>query len=98
MANDVTSPKLWTLDTVAVIIAKGIPVKVRRVVFYPASVDDDVVIQEYGADGTLIQAIKIKANHTDVNPVSLPFDPPAILNGLKLSTIDGGTLDVYREI
>ncbi len=98
MANDVTSPKLWTLDTVGVIVAKSTIVKVRRVVFYPGGVDNDVLIQEYGSDGTLIQAIKIKANQTDVNPVSIPFDPPLVLNGFKLATIDGGTLDVYREI
>jgi hypothetical protein len=98
MANDVTSPKLWTLDTGAVIIAKEIPVKIRRIVFYPGSIDDDILIQEYGADGTLVQAIKLKAGHTDINPVSLLFDPPLVLNGFKLATIDGGSLDVYRVI
>jgi hypothetical protein len=98
MANDVTSPKLWTLTDVGVIIAKSITVKVRRVLFYPSTIDHTVLVQEYGADGTLIQAIKIKANHTDVNPVSIPFNPPLELNGFKLTTIDGGSVDVYREI
>lgn len=98
MANDVTSPKLWTLDTAGVIVAKGTIVKVRRVLFFPALIDDDVLIEEYLADGTLKQAVKIKANHTDVNPVSIPFDPPLELNGFKLTTIDGGTVDVYRVI
>jgi hypothetical protein len=98
MANDTASPRLWTLDTVGVIIAKGTAVKVRRILFYPSTIDHTVLIQEYGADGTLIQAIKIKASHTDVNPVSLPFNPPLELNGFKLATIDGGSVDVYREI
>jgi hypothetical protein len=98
MANDTDSPKLWTLDTGAVIIAKETTVKVRRVLFYPNAVDDDILIQEYGADGTLVQAIKLKAGHTDINPVSLLFDPPLVLNGFKLATIDGGSLDVYRVI
>ncbi len=97
--NDVASPKLWTLDTVGVIVAKSTIVKVRRILFYPSTIDHTVLIQEYGADGTLIQAIKIKANHTDVNPVSIPFEPKALeLNGFKLATIDGGSIDVYREI
>lgn len=98
MANDVTSPKLWTLDTTGVIVAKGTTVKIRRVLFYPSTIDHTVLIEEYLADGTLDQAIKIKANHSDVNPVSIPFDPPLEVNGFKLTTIDGGSIDVYRVI
>jgi hypothetical protein len=96
MANVVTNDRLWRLDTVAVIVAVGTPVIVRKVVFVPAVIDDDVIIQEYLPDGTLDSAIILKANHTDVNLVSLDFGADGRkLNGLKLSTIDGGTLHVY---
>ena len=96
MANDATSERLWILDTAAVIVAIGTPVIVRKVVFFPALKDDDLVIQEYGPTGVLRTAIKLKAGASDASPVSLNFGSEGRqLNGFKLSTIDGGTLDVY---
>lgn len=96
MANIVTNDRFWKLDSVAVITAIGVPVIVRKLVFAPGAIDDDVIIQEYLPDGTLDEAIIIKANHTDVNLVSLDFGPEGRqLNGFKLSTIDAGVLHVY---
>lgn len=96
MANVVTNDRLWRLDTVAVIVAVGTPVIARKVVFAPAAIDDNVIIQEYLPDGTLDSAIILKANHTDVNLVSLDFGTTGRkLNGFKLSTIDAGTIHVY---
>lgn len=97
MANVVTNDRFWQLDTVGVIVAVGTPVIVRKVVYAPSSIDDDVVIQEYLSDAaTLDEAIIIKANHTDVNLVSLDFGSEGRqLNGFKLSTIDGGTAYIY---
>ena len=96
MANVVTNDRLWRLDTVAVIVAVGTPVIVRKVVFVPAVIDDDVIVQEYLPDGTLDSAIILKANHTDVNLVALDFGSDGRkLNGFKLSVIDGGTIHVY---
>lgn len=96
MANVITNDRLWRLDTVAVIAAVGTPVIVRKVVFVPGAIDDDVIIQEYLPDGTLDSAIILKANHTDVNLVTLDFGTEGrSLNGLKLSTIDAGTIHIY---
>ena len=96
MANVTTNDRLWRLDTAGVIVAVGTQVIVRKVVFVPGAIDDDVIIQEYLPDGTLDSAIILKANHTDVNLVSLDFGRDGRkLNGFKLSTIDAGTLHVY---
>lgn len=96
MANDVTNIRTWILDTVAVIKAVGTPVRVMKIVFFPGAVNDDAVIQEYLADGSLSTAIRIKAGPTDVSAVALDFGPNGkVLNGFKLSTIDAGSLDVY---
>lgn len=96
MANVTTSERFWSLTDVAVIAALGTEVTVRKVVFYPAAVDDDFTIQEYGPDGALRTAIKGKANHTDVNLVSLDFGREGRkLNGFKLAVIDAGILEVY---
>ncbi|MCK7508922.1 MAG: hypothetical protein MZV70_36105 [Desulfobacterales bacterium] len=52
MANNVASERLWILDTAATLAAAGVEVIVRKIVFTPASIDDDVLIQEYGPAGT----------------------------------------------
>ncbi len=97
MANIVTNDRFWQLDTAAVIVAAGTPVIVRKLVFAPAAIDNDIVIQEYLSNSaTLDEAIILKANHTDINLVSLDFGPEGRqLNGFKLSTISAGTLYVY---
>lgn len=96
MSNITTNDRFWTLDTVAVIVAVGIPVTVRKIVFYPAAVNNVAVIQEYLASGALATAMQIKAGPTAVDLVSLDFGPKGRkLNGFKLSTITAGTLDVY---
>ena len=98
MANDTTSERLWSLTDVAVINAVGIQTIVKKLIFVPAAIDDDFIIQEYAPTqaGALRSAIVLKANHTDVNPISIDFGRNGRkLNGFKLSTIDGGTLYVY---
>lgn len=99
MSNDATSERFWTLDTVAVIKAVGTPVVVRKVVLYPSAVDDDAIIQEYGADGVLRSAIHVKARKLtgDTSPVEVDFGSSGReLNGFKLGTIDGtASIEVY---
>jgi len=96
MANDVTGDRIWIMDTVAVVADAGEEIIVRKLVFTPAVIDDDILIQEYGPDAALRTAIKLKANHTDINLVTLDWGQQGRrLNGFKLATIDGGTLDVY---
>jgi hypothetical protein len=96
MANDTTSERLWILDTVAVITAVNNPVIVRKVVYYPSTKDHTVVIQEYSKAAVLRTAIAIKAGASDASPVSLDFGLNGrLLNGFKLSTIDGGSVYIY---
>jgi len=98
MANDTTSERLWSFTTATGgnIKAAGTQVIIRKIVFTPGAVDDDVVIQEYGSDGAARSAMVLRANHTDVNLVSLDFGRSGRrLNGFNLSVIDGGTLYVY---
>jgi hypothetical protein len=96
MANDTTSERLWILDTVATIIAVGEEVTVRKIVYHPAAIDNAITIQEYGSDGVLRTAMRLAANHTDVNLVALDWGPEGrSLNGFRLSAISAGSLDVY---
>lgn len=98
MANDTTSDRLWSFTTATGgdIKATGNQVVIRKIVFFPAAVDDDVVIQEYSTSAVARSAIVLKANHTDVNPVALDWGKNGRkLNGFNLSTIDAGTLYVY---
>jgi hypothetical protein len=96
MANDVTSERLWILDTVAVIKAVGNDVIVRKIVFHPAAIDNLVNIQEYSSEGVLRLGICLAANHSDINLVALDFGSEGRrLNGFKLSVLTAGVLDVY---
>ena len=98
MSNDMTSDRIWVLDTVGATstIAAGTPVIVRKVVYVPTTVDDDAVIQEYDTAGVARSAIVLKASHLDIGPVSLDFGPEGRrLNGFILSTLDHGTVYVY---
>lgn len=96
MANDITNGRLFKLDTVGVIKAAGVPVYVRKIVYFPAAVSDDAVIQEYTLTGSLVDTIAIKAGPSDASGVTLDFGPEGRrLNGFKLSVIAGGQLYVY---
>lgn len=98
MANDMTSERLWVLDTAGATstVAAETPVIVRKVVYVPTTVDDDVVIQEYGPTGAARSAIVLKASHLDIGPVSLDFGRNGRrLNGFNLSVIDHGTVYIY---
>jgi hypothetical protein len=96
MANDVTNVRLWVLDTAGVIKAVGTTVYVRKLVFVPGAVANDIVIQEYISDGTLKSAIVMKAGPAVAEVVTMDFGPECRgLNGFKLSTISAGTLYVY---
>lgn len=97
MANDITAPHLWKLDTAGVVKAAGQVVTVRRVIFAPAVAADDLVLQEYAADGTTVKDFCIlKAGAADVDWATVDFGPEGIsVNGLVVGTIDGGTAYVY---
>jgi hypothetical protein len=96
MANDVTNGRLWILDTTGVIAAVGTFVKVRKLVYFPAAVDNAVTIQEYIADATLKSAIVMKADPAVARPFEMDFGPECRqLDGFKLSAISAGSLYVY---
>lgn len=96
MANDTTNDRLWILDTPGVIAAAGEDIVVRKLVFVPVAIDNAVVIKEYLPAGTLAIAMKIKANHSDINLVTLDWGPDGRkLNGFELTSITAGVVDVY---
>ena len=96
MANNTDSERLWMLTDAAVIKAAGTPVVVRKLIFFPAAVNDDVVIHEYAPDGTARIAIRMKAGPSVALPVDIDFgNEGRSLNGFRLLTIDAGYLDVY---
>jgi len=97
MATDITGPHLWKLDTAEVVVAAGTKVFVRKVRFIPAVNTDDLEIQEYlGDNATLKDAIVLKGNGSNLNPVEIDFGADGMaLNGLKVSVIDGGVAHVY---
>jgi hypothetical protein len=99
MANDITSSpeRLWVLDTAGEIQADvGIPVLVRKIVYFPAAASNAVTIQEYGSGAVLRTALYIKAGPSDASAVTLDFgDNCRGLNGFKLSAISAGSIYVY---
>jgi hypothetical protein len=98
MANDTTSERIWSFTTATGgdIADAGTPVIIRAIEYRPASVDDDVVIQEYDSAGSARTGITLKANHAAAEPIWRDYGfRGRRLNGFNLSTIDGGTLYVY---
>jgi len=97
MANDITAPHLWKLTDVGVIKAAGDKVVIRRVVYAPAVAADDLVLQEYAADGSTAKDFCIlKAGAADVDWVTIDYGSEGQeVNGLVVGTIDGGTCFVY---
>lgn len=97
MATDITGPHLWKLDTAEVVVTPPAKVFVRKVRFIPAVNSDDLEIQEYlGDNSTAKDAIILKGNGSNLNPVEIDFGSRGMaLNGLKVSVIDGGVAHVY---
>ena len=101
MANITTSERLWILDTASAtaIVAAGTEVIVRKIVFIPGAVSDDVVIQEYDSEGAARSAIVLRASPTAAELMGIDFAPNGRrLNGFILSTKDAGTVYIYLGI
>jgi len=87
-----SATKLWTVDTPDTIIASGKTVVVVQVIYFPAAVGNDLVIQD--AEGN--DAIILKAGATDASPVRWPAEPGGrTFNGLKIATISAGIAYIY---
>ena len=89
MANDITAPHLWVLDSTGVVKAVGTKVRVLHVHYVGTTTGDDLVLQEYDSAGTVKSAVVLKV------PAALAIDisymPEGIeLNGLVVGTIDAG--------
>jgi hypothetical protein len=97
MAKDISAPHLWKLDAAEVVVAAGTKVFVRKVVFWPAVNTDDLILREYLGDNTTLKdAIIMKGNLANLQPVEIDFGREGIaLNGLTVGTIDGGAAHVY---
>jgi hypothetical protein len=97
MANDITAPHLWKLDTAGLVKAAGTKIKITHVIFAPAVAADDLVLQEYAADGSTLKDFSVlKAGAADVDWIKDDFGPDGLeVNGLYVGTIDGGTAYVH---
>ena len=96
MANDITAPRLWVLDTAEAVIAAGTPVIVRAVTFMGTTAGHDLVINEFDASGAEKPAIVMKMQGTEVVYPHLDFGCNGrLLNGLHVATIDSGSAYVY---
>jgi hypothetical protein len=99
MSNDVTSnERLWVLDTASAtaLVAAGTHKVIRKLYFLPNANGDDVVIKEHNMAGSQVVAIVLKAKAAATDPVEVDFGPGGRqINGMALTTIDGGTLYVY---
>jgi hypothetical protein len=100
MANDITTnPRLWALDSTGAVKTAGNRVYVSKIEYYPAAIDDDIIISEYAADGTTTKnVIRLKANHGAAEPVREVYPHLFVLNGLAVSTIDGGIIYLSVEM
>lgn len=96
MSNVITNEKCFVLDATGVVVAVGTPVIIRKIIYFPTTVSDDVTLQDYSAAGVARDAIRIKADPAVVRPVEIDFGPNGwLLNGLSVSVVDHGSMDVY---
>jgi len=91
MAND-TSGNPFTIDTVTDTAITTDRFVCHSLVLVSAAADDQVAVLE--ADGTKKWAGEA------LNSTNVPhyFNPPLRFNGLKVTTIDGGTLYMYVKL
>ena len=89
---------LWKVDTASKTLADKAPFSdavVGLVYFVPNASGDDLVFQD-SSSGVDQDAIVMKANSGDTNPVQVSFLPGGLrVKNLKCTTIDGGTAYVY---
>jgi hypothetical protein len=98
MAN-VSTGNPWLLDTAGTIKTKGNIVKVSKMVFYAAAAGDDVDVADAGGNSVFMaKAAAAGTGYEDYAGVTVNFDPPLVMNGFVVTTIDGagsGELWVY---
>ena len=92
MANDVSSERIWILDTAAEIKGAGNHILVDHLYLVPDNASDAATIQDYSIAGALRTAAYIKAGGTDDSPVSEFWGGPRYFNGFKLSAITAGAV------
>ena len=96
MANTFnTKTMVWKVTEAATLITEAPGLKVvwvKKVVFIPNAVDDDIVFQDTNSE----DAIVLKAGASDASPIHINFDGLGKrVEGLTCSTYDAGTAYVY---
>lgn len=89
MANDVTGVP-FIIDTVTATAITNDKFFVQGIVWASASVADTVVVAD--EDGNTKWAATQGTTNTNVNK---DFNPPLFFNGLKVATLDTGTVYLY---
>lgn len=89
MAN-VSTGNPWLLDTAGTIKGKGNIVKVKKMVFYASAANDDVDVADAGGNTVFkARAAAAGTNYEDYAGVTAEFEPPLVMNGFVVTTIDG---------
>jgi len=97
MANDVLGNP-YVLDTAGSAVAVGSQLKILRMTFYAAVAGDDIdVANGAGRSFWKIRAVSAAANFEDYAGVHFELIEPFIVDGLSITTIDGGELWVWLK-
>lgn len=95
MANDL-SGNPWIVDTAGVIAVD--PLRVTKMRWHPNAADNDLLVSH--GDGAVvwpIRAIAAASSNESVGCEEINFSPPFPFRGLKVVSIDAGTLYVFRD-
>jgi hypothetical protein len=93
MANNVANNP-WILDTAGVITTN--PTSVSRIRWYPNAADDDLSVGH--GDGSVVWATRAAtgaASNESVGQEEIVFQPPMAFAGVKLNTLDAGTVHLF---
>ena len=89
-----TSTNMWEVDGTDTFEGFARTVIINRIIYIPSAAGDELVFQDT-ADSQ--NAIVLKAGASDASPIHLDLSTEGgrRVNGLKCTTIDGGTAYVY---
>jgi hypothetical protein len=90
MANAyIQENQVWKLDSVGTVAATGKKLAISKIIYIGVTAGNDFTL----TDGADKEFLSFKATNTNADQIS--FTPPRLVNGLKLSVIDAGTIYVY---
>lgn len=90
MANSLEVNRFWKIDTASqALVATGKTVPISMILFIGGAAGNTAVL----TDGNDKEIVTLKSNGNTTPPVY--FEPPLLADGLKIGTLEGGTLYVY---